>query len=75
MKKALVLLMVLILVAGFAWATESGESEGNVLVICPETPLHCGTLTITTQRQQEIYDMGYKQGLESIDKVKEFIRY
>ena len=32
MKKALVLLMVLILVAGFAWATESGESEGNVLV-------------------------------------------
>ena len=32
MKKALVLLMVLILVAGFAWATESGEGEGNVLV-------------------------------------------
>lgn len=51
------------------------ENKGNVLVICPETPLHCGTLTITTQRQQEIYDMGYKQGLESIDKVKEFIRY
>lgn len=50
------------------------QKEGNALVICPDKPLHCSTLNVTTEHQREIYELGYKQGLENIDKVKEFIK-
>lgn len=50
------------------------QEKGNALVICPERPLNCSTLNVTTQRQQEIYDIGYNQGIEYIDRVKEFIK-
>ena len=49
------------------------ERLGNALVICPKEPLHASTLGISTERQKEIYELGYQQGLESIDKVKTYI--
>ena len=49
------------------------EKKGNALVICPPKPLNCSTLNVTTEQQKEIYNIGYKQGIESIDKVKNFI--
>lgn len=51
------------------------QKKGNTLVICPDEPLHCSTLNITTEHQKEIYELGYKQGLNNIEKVKEFIKY
>ncbi|MCM1286342.1 MAG: patatin-like phospholipase family protein [Acetobacter sp.] len=50
------------------------ENLGNALVICPPKPLNCSTLNVTTEQQKEIYDIGYKQGLEYIDRVKEFLK-
>lgn len=50
------------------------ERLGNALVICPERPLNCSTLEKSTQKLQEIYDLGYNQGLKCIDQVKEFIK-
>ncbi|MCM1115283.1 MAG: patatin-like phospholipase family protein [Clostridium sp.] len=50
------------------------QQLGNALIICPDEPLNCSTLNITTQKQREIYEIGYQQGLKYIDKVKEFIK-
>lgn len=50
------------------------QEKGNALVICPPSPLNCSTLGVTTQRQREIYDIGYRQGLEYADRVKNFIK-
>lgn len=50
------------------------QDKGNALVICPENPLNCATLNVTTEHQKEIYDIGYRQGLAYADRVKEFIR-
>ncbi len=50
------------------------QKQGKALVICPEEPLHCSTLNVSTEQQKDIYQIGYKQGLEYIDKVKEFIQ-
>lgn len=49
------------------------EKLGNTLVICPSEPLNCSTLNADTQKQKAIYELGYKQGLESIEKVKEYL--
>lgn len=51
------------------------QAAGNAIVICPENPLNCSTLNVTQQQQRDIYNLGYKQGLEYVDRVKEFIRY
>lgn len=51
------------------------EKLGNALVIYPKYPLNCATLNVTEKQQREIYDVGYKQGIENCDKVKEFIKY
>jgi predicted patatin/cPLA2 family phospholipase len=48
---------------------------GNALVICSDQPLNVPTLEKNPQKLRDIYNIGYKQGLENIDKVKEFIRY
>ena len=49
------------------------EKLGNALVICPSEPLNCSTLNADTQKQKAIYELGYKQGLESIERVKAFL--
>lgn len=49
------------------------EKLGNALVISPSEPLNCPTLNSDTQKLRKIYELGYKQGLENIDKVKAFL--
>ena len=50
------------------------QNQGKALVICPDEPLHCSTLNVSAEQQKDIYQIGYTQGLEYIDKVKEFIK-
>lgn len=50
------------------------EKLGNAFVICPNEPLNAPTLEKNPQKLQEIYDLGYKQGLENIDKIIEFMK-
>ncbi len=50
------------------------QKKGNALVICPNEPLNCTTLNVTTKQQEIIYDIGYNQGLEYADRVKDFIK-
>lgn len=51
----------------------SEEEKGNIFVIAPEEPLNCATLEKDTDKLESIYQIGYKQGLENIKKVKEFL--
>ena len=50
------------------------QKLGNAFVIAPTMPLHCSTLERDTKKLEEIYQIGYKQGLENIDKIKEFLK-
>lgn len=50
------------------------QEAGNALVICPEKPLNCPTLERDPVKLREIYNLGYRQGLENADRVKEFIQ-
>lgn len=50
------------------------EKEKNAFVICPREPLHCSTFERDCDHLREIYNMGYEQGLENIDKVKSFCK-
>ena len=49
------------------------EKEGRAFVIQPLTDLHCPSLEKDTTKLEAIYQLGYKQGLNVADKVKEFI--
>lgn len=49
------------------------QEKGNALVICPDEPLHCSTLSVTEEQQKWIYELGYKQGLDRAADVKKFI--
>ena len=51
------------------------QKLGSAFVICPDKPLNAPTLEKNPQKLREIYNIGYRQGLENIDKVKEFIKY
>ena len=51
------------------------QELGNALIICPKKPLNAPTLEKNPKKLKEIYDIGYEQGLENIDTVKEFIKY
>ncbi len=50
------------------------QKLGNAFVICPNVPLNCSTLNKSREKLVEIYDIGYRQGLQNIDKIKEFIK-
>ncbi len=50
------------------------EKEGLALVILPPCPLDCPTLEKSTAKLEAIYQLGYKQGLENAEKVKEYIK-
>ncbi len=49
------------------------EKLGNAFVICPPCDLECPTLEKSKAKLEAIYQLGYRQGLEIADKVKEFI--
>lgn len=49
------------------------EEKGLALVIQPSTPLNCSSLEKNIPKLESIYQLGYKHGLDSIDKVKGFI--
>lgn len=51
------------------------QKLGNALVICADKPFNAPTLERNPQKLREIYDIGYRQGLENIDRVKNFIKY
>lgn len=50
------------------------EKQGSAFVICPNEPLHCPVLDSDIDMLQTIYDSGYKQGIENIDNIKEFLK-
>lgn len=49
------------------------KERGNAFVICPEEPLNCPTLEKDKEKLWRIYNMGYKQGRENAQAVKEFL--
>ena len=49
------------------------EEEGRILVIQPLTPLNCSPLEKSPEKLEAIYQLGYTQGIQYAEKVKEFI--
>lgn len=49
------------------------EEKGCALVIQPSAPLNCPSLEKNIPKLESIYQLGYRHGLESIDKVKAFL--
>lgn len=49
------------------------EKKGCALVIQPSAPLNCPSLEKNISKLESIYQLGYRHGLESIDKVKAFL--
>ncbi len=50
------------------------ERDGRALIIQPLTDLSCPTLEKETAKLEAIYQLGYKQGLDISDRVKQFIK-
>lgn len=50
------------------------ENTGKAFIIQPHTPLNCSTLEKDKSKLEAIYQLGYKEGLKQIDKVKEFLK-
>ena len=50
------------------------EEEGKALVIQPLTPLNCNALEKSPEKLEAIYQLGYTQGNQNIEKVKEFLK-
>lgn len=49
------------------------EKRGEVLVIQPQKALEIGRLESNPEKTQEIYNQGYQDGLQAIEKVKAFL--
>lgn len=49
------------------------KKDGSMLIIRPENPLNIGRLENNPEKIQEIYDIGYRDGMKWTEKVKEFI--
>ena len=52
---------------------EQMEADGRVLVIRPEKALNIGRLENDPEKMQEIYDIGYADGLKMLKKIKTFL--
>ena len=50
------------------------EAQGKALVIQPLTPLRCNALEKEPEKLEAIYQLGYTQGLQNIEKVRDFIK-
>ena len=53
---------------------ENLESEGKVIVIRPREDLNISNLEKDMNKINNIYEMGYKDGLEYVSKIKKFIK-
>lgn len=51
----------------------SARDNGKAFVIAPKEPLHCSTLEKNTEKLEKIYQIGYKDGLQNIDRLKSFL--
>lgn len=49
------------------------KKKGKVLVIQPERELNIGRLENNPIKTQEIYDIGYQDGIKMLEKVKVFL--
>lgn len=54
---------------------EQMEKEGSVLIIRPENPLNIGRLENNPAKIQEVYDIGYQDGMKKIHEIKKFINF
>ena len=52
---------------------EEEEKKGNILVIRPSKPLNCSSMERDITKLETIYQLGYLQGKNNIEKVKEFL--
>ncbi len=52
---------------------EQAENDGTAFVIRPGTPLGITSLERDTSKLEAIYQLGYKQGLRSINEIKAFL--
>lgn len=52
---------------------EKLESENKVIVIRPKEDLNIGNLEKNEEKINSIYKMGYRDGLEHVNKVREFL--
>ena len=50
------------------------QEQGRAFVIQPLAPLNCPTLEKNTAKLESIYRLGYSQGEQLIDEVREFIK-
>lgn len=50
------------------------EKDGSAFIIQPLCDLECPTLEKSTAKLEAIYQLGYKQGLDVADRVKEYIK-
>lgn len=50
------------------------EERGLALVIQPHAPLNCPTLEKNVEKLESIYQLGYRNGLDSVERVKEFLK-
>ena len=50
------------------------EAEGKVLVIQPLTDLRCNALEKSPEKLEAIYQLGYTQGKQYIEKVRDFMK-
>ena len=49
------------------------EAAGEIIVIRPAASLNIGRLENDPEKIQEIYDIGYQDGMRMTEKVKEFL--
>ena len=52
---------------------KKAEAEGLVYVVQPTAPLNVGTLEKDTSKLEAIYQLGYKQGKNNAQAIKEFL--
>lgn len=50
------------------------EERGLALIIQPHAPLNCPTLEKNVEKLESIYQLGYRNGLDSVERVKEFLK-
>lgn len=50
------------------------EKTGEALIICPSEPLNCPSFEKNPQKLAHIYELGYKNGKDNIERIKEFLK-
>lgn len=50
------------------------EAQGKALVIQPEQPLGAGTLERNVDKLEDIYQLGWNDGINALEKLKDFLK-